>query len=363
MYKRRIKLVATDFVTKEELFSTAEHRISFSVDVNIAQGMSNATVIIYNLSDDETKDLTRADLEPIGDNDATNNRTLNKIRIQLFAGYEDDIDGELSGAQLMIEGFVMNSTTVKKLPSRLTYLYIIAYGSNILINKYESFTVKDSDKFTLQDVITKIGVSAGYDKEAIDFDSVDPVFLGEKTIEHLRGKTFQNDERGMFKVLDELANEFQFSWSIRAKGIGIYPILKDTKIDSHEFGYLQKNGTALVIDPIRVKGTPIAGMATLEIEYALDATLFPGTVIDVGEIQGNSYNDSLPSKGLIDYTAVGKPVFYSDDVARYAVFQKYMLWRVIHKGDTHGDQWSSTLVCKVPSAGYTADGELNVKTK
>lgn len=364
MYKRKLRLVATDLDSGDLLFSTTEHRITFEVDIKIAQGMSTSTIVIYNLGDDEVKALQRADLEPSSEGDGTANREPKRVRLQLFAGYEDEVESDLTADQLMIEGLIMNATTVKKLPSKLTYLYVIAYGSNILVNKFDSFSVpglNSPNPMTLEDVINRVVKSAGY--ESVDFSSVNPEKIGEKTIKDLRGKPINNTDQGMFGVLDDLAEQYRFSWGIKAKGVGIYPPLDDSKADSQELNYLigeyeSKNKEGLLIDPIKVKGTPIAGMATLEIKHVLDATLFPGILIDVGEVGGKQDNDSLPDEGLIDYTALGKSIFYTNDVAKYAVFQYYMLWRVVHKGDSHGDEWDTTLVCKVPSVGMSANEEI-----
>jgi len=364
MYKRRVRLEATSVTTGEKVFETLDHRITFNIEVGMAQGLATSTIILYNLSDQEVKRLTNADLDAGSLGDGTENKDLNKIRVKLYAGYEDEINERLDEEQLIIDGYVMNSTSLKKLPNRLTYLYIIAFGSNLLINKFESFetpsgTKPKGEQWDLRKVINTIVTSAGYDANAVDYTAVQEELVGEPTKMALAGRTFKNNEQGMFKILDELSEEFCFSWSVRADGIGIFPKLNDSEQDSSEFNYLQKNGTRFEIDPVKVKGTPVAGMATLEIPHKLDATLFPGTVIDVGEINGNGDNDSLPDNGIIDYSALGQAIFYTNDVSRYAVFQYYMIWKIMHKGDTHGDDWSSTLICKVPSSGITGNGELD----
>jgi len=226
------------------------------------------------------------------------------------------------------------------------------------ILEFDAFSTPGKDSpnaMSLKDVINKLVTSEkGYSPGSVDFNSVTPEFINQK----VEGQSFNNTSKGLFSVLNQLAHQYQFNWGVRVNGIGIYPKLKDSEKDSTEFNYLQKNGRALKIDPVKVKGTPIAGMATLEIAYKLDASLFPGVLIDIGEIDGNSDNNSLPDNGLIDYTHLGKSIYYINDVSKYGVHQFYMLWRVIHKGDTHGEEWQSTLICKTPSSGKTAEEEI-----
>lgn len=357
MYKRIWRLEARDSETDEIIFETSEHRITFEQDVGLAQGLATATIVVYNLADNEQKTLTRADLQATSIEDAKNNRSMRKVRVRLFTGYKDEVEIEGIEPQLIIEGFVMNATSVKKLPESLTYLYVIAFGSNLLINKFETFTTPGynaGEKMTLQDVLERLCSGAGYLVESLDFNSLPDDMLDQEII----ARTFKNSPRGLFETLNELSEEYCFSWGVRAAGLGFYPQLKDSERDSTEFNYLQENGERFVIDPVKVKGTPIAGMATLEIKHILDATLFPGTVIDVGEINGKSDNNSLGGEGIIDYSHLGQPVFYTDDVFRYAVFQYYMIHRVKHVGDTHGPDWQTTIVCKIPSSGITANEEV-----
>jgi hypothetical protein len=359
MYKRIIRFEAIDVETGELLFETTEHRITFELDIGMAQGLAKSKLVIYNLAEEERKRITKGDLEPTSIGDATENRELKKVRVKLYVGYKDQVEIDKIPMQLILDGFVMNATSVKKIPENLTYLYIIAFGSNFLINEFASFKTpgfnSEEDKMTIGEVITKICVGAGYDANNIDFNSVPEELMAQEVV----GKTIGNDERGMFAVLNELSERYNFSWGVRNNGIGIYPQLKDSEADSAEFNYLQANGERLVIDPVNIKGTPIGGIASLEINHILDATLFPGVVIDVGELGGRGGNESLPDEAIIDYTYIGNPLYYTNDVSKYAVFQYYMLYRVVHKGDTHGEDWTSTLVCKTPSSGITANNEVN----
>jgi len=351
MYKRVIRLEASNFSDKEPIFTTVEHRISFELEVGLAQGLAMARVQIYNLAIDQIKALTRSDIESISSGDGKNNRQLEKVRIKLFAGYEDELDDK-GKPPLVIDGFVMNSASLKKLPENITFLYVIASGSNLLIQDFTTFSTPDSKStpMKVKDVILRLCVGdegAGYEAANINFDSAPVAIMEKPVIAH----TYTNGEKGLIKALDEVAEEFHFNWGTRANGIAIYPLLADSAKDSSEFNVLIA-GKSLKISPLKIRGTPLTGMATIQIPHNLDATLIPGLLIDVGDL-----------KGLIDYTHLGETVYFTDDIWKYAVFQYYMVKKIIHKGDTHGSDWQSTISCMFPSSGKTSDNEIKQPKK
>jgi len=345
MYKRVVRLEASDFKSGKHIFTTVEHRISFEMESGLAQGLTRARIQIYNLSRKEIKNITRADTEAISVSDGKENRELEKVRVKLYAGYQDEIENGKK-PPLILEGFIMNSAVVKRIPENITYLYVIASGSELLINPFDSFSTHkfgETPEWSVKDVIIKLCTSAKYDLEGINFDSA-PIEVMNKKVP---GHTFNNEAGGLMVALDKAARTFFFEWGVRANGIGIYPIMKDSKVDSSEFNVLQKNGKGKIIDPTKVRGTPMHGLATIEIPHNLDATLHPGLVIDVGDL-----------KGIIDYTQVGKTVYFSDDIWEYAIFQYYMIRKVIHRGDNYGTDWQSTISCMIPSSGVTGNKEI-----
>ncbi|UYD72125.1 hypothetical protein [Vibrio phage vB_VpaM_VPs20] len=352
MYKRVIRLEArreqngTPFLTIEKL------RITVSMDMNLAQALSQAHVTVYNLSRENQRQLTTGDHQPSTTPNADKARDPNKVYIRIYAGYEDEIDAT-GQYPLLIDGIVMNATSVRRRPESLTHLYLLPLSSSYLRQDFDEINAGINDGYTLRKLLRDMCVSAGYNDDGLEFRLPE-----EKLNQPWTGSIKSIGDQGLLGALNRLAKQYQFEYHHTAAGIGFYPRLNNTEAGISAFNVLQRDGTKFPIRVPLVRGTPIAGLASLEIPYTFDAKLYPGWVIDVGSIDGTRGDTSQPAQGIVEWSAVGSPLFYVDDVAEWATMQIYMVLRVVHKIDNYGMDWMTNIICTIPTAGDSGDGEI-----
>ena len=355
MFGRVIRLEARRGPTEEPFFVTDELRVQVDMKMGITQQISQASVTIYNLSLENARALCDADLEPASTGDAKEVNDQSAVYVRVFAGYKDE---ELSDGKppLLLEGVVMNASSRRAVPNYITQLFIVPLAARFL--RHSKIYHNTVGEETLRKVITDLSVKAGYLAEEIDICLTDDVANTK-----LRGRTFEFNP-DFYSVMNKLAAEFQFYYALRAKGIGIFPRLKDSKKDHDEFNYLQKNGQGYRIVPEMLKGTPTVGVASISIPLVFDAAIFPGYVIDTSPVQGNKSGDvALPSEGLADYSSMGSTLFYTRDIAKYTIFSTYMVKDVLHQIDNYSNTWVTVVVGTVPAAGDQDKNTVYIRQK
>ena len=348
MYKRVIRLEARRELTGEPFFVTEELRVHCEMEMSLAQQLTQAKVTIYNLSRETSNALCYGDHEAGSVGTAESLRRASKVYIRLYAGYEDE---RLSTGQLpqLLEGIVMNASAQRRVPNHLTHLFVLPLSSSFLRQTFAPFAATPG--MTLKTALTKICQLIGF--SSISFD------VSEKILsQSVRGKTFIA-EPDAYHILHQLGKTYGFTFSQRTSGIGFYPKLRrnNSIFMQNEFNHLQKNGQPYVVNPLLLNGVPTAGIMTITVPIILDGSIFPGWVIDVSQIQGTRGDLALPSQGLIDYTSMGDTIYYQDDMAKYAVLQKYMAERVVHKLDNYADVWSTIIIGIIPTVGLFGNGE------
>ena len=346
MYKRVIRLEARRELNGEPFFVSEELRVHCEMEMSLAQQLTQAKVTIYNLSRETSSALCYGDHEAGSVGTAESLRRASKVFIRLYAGYEDE---RLSTGQLpqLLEGIVMNASSQRLLPNHLTHLYVLPLSSSFLRQTFEPFPA--TPNMTLREALTKICQTIGF--ASISFDLSDKILL-----QSVRGKTFIA-EPDAYHTLHQLGKTYGFTFAQKASGIGFYPKLNDSVAMQNEFNHLQENGQPYIVNPLLLNGVPTAGVMTITVPIILDGRIFPGWVIDVSQIQGTRGDLALPSQGLIDYSSMGKDIYYQDDMAKYAVFQRYMAERVVHKLDNYADVWNTIIIGIIPTVGDFGNGE------
>ena len=340
MFGRIVRLEARREPTGDPFFVTDKLRIHCEMEMSLAQQLAQASVTIYNLSEENSKALTSGDHEVGSEGKAEKLRRASKVYIRVYAGYQDELlaNGELP---LMLEGIVMNAYSRRALPHHLTHLYVLPLASSFLRQPFTPFSVPRGTP--LRQVLERMTWEAGFENVTFDLpDNIQNQDLGGEALE---------PDPDLYGTLHKLSRAYSFSFAQRASGIGFYPRLDDSAASHNEFNHLQANGEIYNVKPFLLKGAPTVGVATISFPMVLDGKVFPGWVIDVQDISGSRGDLALPSGGLTDYSALGDLLFQTDDVAKYAVLPRYMLKKVVHKFDTHVDLWETSVVGTVPTVG------------
>lgn len=348
MYGRVVRVEARHTLDGDPFFVNEGLRVVVDMDIGLTQQIAQASVIIYNLSLENAKELTSGDLEVGSVGDGTQRRQAKRVFLRVFAGYEDERlqNGTLP---LLIEGVVMNASSRRAIPEYITQLFVVPLSARFLRQTFEAYSPQNE---TLRETLIELLTRAGYLPTELTFDLPDNI-LNQST----RGQTFE-PKPDVYSLLNRMGNTYSFTYATRAAGIGFYPRLDDSGAAHSEFNHLQENGQAYEVSPIIMRGTPMVGTASITIPIVFDARIFPGWVIDTQLIQGTRGDVSLPSEGLAEYSGLGARLYYVDDVAKYTVLPKYMALRVVHKIDTHSDTWHTTIIGTVPSTGDQSRGEL-----
>lgn len=116
--------------------------------------------------------------------------------------------------------------------------------------------------------------------------------------------------------LDQLAKSHGFNWKINDNKIEVIPIDQDKQREAT----LVRADTGLI-------GTPVVTKAGVEVKLAMNPSIQPNELIEVESV-GSIIN--LPA---VQYTRVN----------RTEAEGIYKVYEVIHKGDTHGDEWTTTV--------------------
>ena len=235
--------------------------------------------------------LNELDLSVTNLKESTRNRIRGHLtRVEIKAGY---LEGERAGLRLVSTGGVMSSIPVRSGPDIVTNVTVLdglggttrgvyrrSFGGNVAVNE----VIKDIAK-------SMPGVELG----KVDI----PGKLGAS------GRTFSGRAA---ELLDKLADQWGFSWSVQD---GVFQAIEDTRSFStiHVLSY--RDGSLREVRPL-LSG-PMQIQTGVEIVGALNPDIRPGERVRVE----SSVNKSLD----------GTYTVHEHDLA----------------GDTHGDEWSSTL--------------------
>lgn len=369
MYKRIVKLEAYNEVDgvleAEPFFNTTQLRIVFDIDVGFEQALAQSRLTIYNLSEANSLALLRGHYEDTEKDEETSQRVL----INFSVGYADENEGVL---ELLLSGYVMNGAATRVLPNYITELYVLPKSAGFFHADFEPHSTmkagqKPEQSESLKVAIETICKGAGF----IDAGSVE-FFLPEAVLNKPMGNKVlrPHPDTGIFGELERLAKIYKFSYIATSNGVAFYPILGNSKKDLDAYNHVisEHDDELTKILPQKLRGSPIAGIMTMEIPYALAPHIRPGFVVDTTNIQGaenlekaddggDKGDGAARGQGLTFYTNIGNTLYYDNGVSRYAIMKDYMVMRVKHVGDNFSQQWLSTIFCSVPTGGKNGDDE------
>ena len=142
-----------------------------------------------------------------------------------------------------------------------------------------------------------------------------------------RGRVYFDSARNVFQ---ELADNNALQWGYADEGIVAMPIKGISKEDKNP----------IVLSPATgLESRPMITLSGLQVKARLNPNLNIGAriLVDPKEIQTDSYNTSIVAS-VVDNTAVNGSM--EDPNGLYKVLSR------VHSGDTHGDEWTTTLVCE-----------------
>lgn len=334
MFGRVIRVEARHQPEEEPFFWCDELRVHCEVEMQMgADSIAQSHVVIYNLSKDNSSALRFSDLAVSTTGAAETDTEYNGVYITVYAGYKD----ELLSNQLppvIIQGKVMNSYAVRKLPNYETHLFIQPTIGATVRQTFDPVTVKDG---TLKDVLEQLCAANGITPSYHLPDSV----LNTS----VKGQVYGPD--GDFGgTLARIGQEYNIQHTQSNNGIAFYSKVDDTEAGRAAFDALGKQGDLLTVDSLLLKGAPSIGICTAQIAVSLRPDIFPGWLMDLKNIPD-----------LLTYDSIGAPLYYQTNIADYTVIPTYLVNMVIHKFDNFNEEWVTILSGTAPSTGDIGEME------
>lgn len=351
MYNRVVRVSIGDSLD-DPFFVTEKLRVEFDQTVNFASSLTKTKVTIYNLSTERVKAISRANRQPQGENPGE----ATPVFIRLQAGYED----ESEEIPTIVEGVIISTTFKRALPENSLTLYIMPQVFKNLTRTFEPiapFKKPDrSDAITLRDglsqMLTAVGVAhrikLSQDELAVKMTSV-----------------IAPGKYGALSTLKEMAGIYKFQFITTRVGVEIVPMLDDTGVANKSITELIDQGSVVPVHPQRVRGTPVLGIATIELSLALDGSIEAGHVLDVINIIGapigasNENSRPLSPGGIVDRSGLKDLMFWNDGITKYSTSQYYYISNVRHQGDTHDPAtWTTTILGLIQVRGSSGEIEI-----
>ena len=294
--ERVIEDLRIDFTSQEELSL-----------VNLTSMADTCTISVYNLSIDSFKSFTTAD----------------RIVVKLYTGYEgaDALD-------LTFIGVLKNVTGLKQRPNHITTFYAIPIGREAAEKEAVNYvgTSGDDAETTIRGVVAAM-------KMKIDID--------DRVSKEVLAKKYRDQTLEGFglDILNTIGSELSLMFSARGSEEGakivVLPTIEAIKMEN------EKN--AIKIQPINLRGTPNAGVSTMDIIHRLDSRLFAGAIIDTGALI--EVVDGTPN-GITSLSGVPtSALHYADEMAKWAINDKYMIQSITHEGSNYTPDFTSKLSC------------------
>lgn len=329
MFGRIIRVEARkDPADAEPFFWCDELRVHCEVEIQIgADSVAQSRVVIYNLSKDNSSALRFSDLAVSTTGTAETDTEYNGVYITVYAGYEDEL---LSNKlpPIIIQGRVMNSYAVRRLPDYETHLFIQPTYGSTLRSTFNPVTVKEGTlKSLLEELTTANGVAASY-------------HLPEEVLNQPVKGAVYGPELDFSGTLTRIADEYQIKHTQTVNGIGFYPKIDDTTAGRTAFDYLLSDGAVLTVDSLLLRKTPSIGICSATLAVSLRPDIYPGWIMDLKKIPD-----------LAGYDSIGLPLYYQTDIAKYTVVPSYLVTKVYHKFDNFTEDWETLLEGTAPAQG------------
>lgn len=277
-YKRVYNLLIQNDTTS---LAIADLRITFEIAKTLRGYPNLAKINIYNLSrESRTKIQSEFD------------------QLILNAGYDGNV-------KTLFVGAIKNVTHTRAGQDLITTIYA-ADGQQDFEQSFSSFTLAEGA--TLGDILNTV---------IEDF--------GETTLGLIEGVDLEQDKLQGYsaskpskKILDELAAEYNFDWTIEQ---GVLKIIDGDSFENVEFEISAATGMI---------NSPAITEIGADVSFLLNPEVLPGRVINIVATAAN--------------VTIANLQFRDSATVRTEATGRYRVIKVDHRGDTHADDWSSTVV-------------------
>ncbi len=329
MWQRKIDLKITNKETGAVLLSTSENRIDFVYQGNLSWMADTLKLDVYNLAPETLKMLL----------------DVKRRAIKVDVGYKD----EPATMSTMLNGYVVNVAGRKATPNHITSIWCIPFSAQTMsMNAGLNGLVYESG--TLKGLIQAISKHAGYVSEPRFFGMDDDVLSTYIPSWVMRGSVNES--------LADLGAQFRFYVRGTNSDVQIISMmnsyktierLKNSQISIHK----------LSID--KLKGTPQASLAMIDLTMNLNTAIDCGDIIDVTEFLGARTNDPNrpPSDAVISVNNADSVLFRSDTLWSHTVFPEYLVLYTQHVGSNFAAAWETRITGVQFNSGLLGNHEVS----
>ena len=329
MWQRKIDLKITNKDTGAVLLSTSENRIDFVYQGNLSWMADTLKLDVYNLAPETLKMLL----------------DTKRRAIKVDVGYKD----EPATMSTMLNGYVVNVAGRKATPNHITSIWCIPFSAQTMsMNAGLNGLVYENG--TLKGLIQAISKQAGYVSEPRFFGMDDDVLSTPVPSYIMRGSVNHS--------LSELGEQFRFYVRGTNSEVQIISMmnsyktierLKNSQISIHK----------LSID--KLKGTPQASLAMIDLTMNLNTAIDCGDIIDVTEFLGARTNDPNrpPSDAVISVNNADSVLFRSDTLWSHTVFPEYLVLYTQHVGSNFAAAWETRITGVQFNSGLLGNHEVS----
>lgn len=284
-FKRAVRVVFQGI----DIDPITDLRVSFSVDKSDGEHLNHGVITIYNLNPSSRAALSNARpldtvlIEPV-------------IKCLLYAGYEDDL-------KEVIAGDIYISNSRREGEDWITTIEIYSgITASTFGNVTLSFDGKTDAEFITNELIKPLGVSTEYTEEAFDI---------------LIGKTyFDFSESGMaVRSVTTFLNRFDLGFTIEEDGAGLV-----YKLNTPRDREAERNADNAFNIHNGLIGSPVITRTGVEIKSLLRPQI---KLLQSIFVESQTINETLQKEESLT--------------------NKYFVKSVNHKGDTHGDDWMTSI--------------------
>ena len=329
MWQRQIKLQVTNKDTGAVLLSTSENKIDFVYQGNLSWMADTLKIDVYNLAPDTLKMLL----------------DTKRRAVKIDVGYKD----EPASMSTMLNGYVVNIAGRKATPNHITSIWCVPFSVETL-SQTANLNTLVYENGNLKGLIKEISKFAGYTSEP-RFFGMDEDVLSIPIISYiLRGTVTQ--------ALAELGEQYRFYVRGTNSDVQIVSMMNSAntveKLKGNEIS-LHK----LTLD--KLKGTPQATVAKIDLSVNLNTAIDCGDIIDVSAFLGARTNDPNrpPADGVVSVNNADSVLFRSDTLWSQTVFEEYMVLFIQHVGSNYGAAWETRITGIQYNDGLVGDSEVS----
>lgn len=280
-YGRNYKLLISNANTT---LAIEKLRVSFEVTKDLRGYPNLARIEVYNLSRE------------------SRNKIQNEFDDIIFnAGYDGNV-------KTLFLGKIKNVTHARKGEDTITTIYA-GDGQKDFESSFSSFTLAEGATVgdILRNVISAFSETTLGLVEGVDLEQ-----------DKLQGYSVSKPSR---KVLDELAREYNFDWTIEQ---GVLKVISRDSFERVEFEISRATGMI---------NSPAITEIGADVAFLLNPEVLPGRVISIKAVAADVNLANLQFRG--------------QERVRTEATGRYRVVKITHTGDTHADEWVSNVVGEI----------------